>query len=215
MTNPSVTYSFSNGVAADATQVNTNFQDLINGMTDGTKAFNIAAFTCTAITCSGAVDLNGTTAIKGWTDASAATAGDVGEVIVQSGAITDTSGSSTKGTETAVTNATITLGAGDWLVFAEIGFYAANSAGTSTLAITAKLYEDAGAVACQSAGAATSYGPTYVVIPLTYHAKLSGNKTYTVKFTGVDFSGTSTISSLHANPMGTETLPNIWAVRIR
>jgi hypothetical protein len=45
MPSPAVTHVFSNGTAADATQVNTNFSDLINGMTDGTKDFSINALT--------------------------------------------------------------------------------------------------------------------------------------------------------------------------
>lgn len=45
MAGPSVTYTFSNGTTADASQVNTNFTDLINGATDGTKDYVINAFT--------------------------------------------------------------------------------------------------------------------------------------------------------------------------
>jgi hypothetical protein len=45
MANPSVTYSFTNGTSADGSQVNTNFTDLINAMTDGTKSFSIDALT--------------------------------------------------------------------------------------------------------------------------------------------------------------------------
>jgi hypothetical protein len=54
MAAPSVTYSFTNGTTADATQVNTNFTDLINGLSDGTKdlSFN-------ALTVAGAATLNG------------------------------------------------------------------------------------------------------------------------------------------------------------
>lgn len=54
MAGPSVTYSFSNSTTADATQVNQNFTDLINGMTDGTKDFSI-----NALTCAGAATFNG------------------------------------------------------------------------------------------------------------------------------------------------------------
>lgn len=54
MANVSVTYSFTNGTTADATQVNTNFTDIINGTSDGTKDFSIAA-----LTCSGAVSFQG------------------------------------------------------------------------------------------------------------------------------------------------------------
>jgi hypothetical protein len=54
MTNPSVTYTFSNSTASDAGQVNQNFTDLINAMTDGTKSFSIDA-----LTCGGTVTING------------------------------------------------------------------------------------------------------------------------------------------------------------
>jgi hypothetical protein len=54
MANISVTYSFSNGTTADATEVNTNFQDIIDGTSDGTKDFSISA-----LTCAGTVSLNG------------------------------------------------------------------------------------------------------------------------------------------------------------
>lgn len=43
MAAPSVTYTFTNGTTADATQVNTNFTDLINGASDGTKDYTINA----------------------------------------------------------------------------------------------------------------------------------------------------------------------------
>lgn len=49
-----VTYTFSNGSTADATQVNQNFTDVINGTSDGTKDFNIAA-----LTTAGTATLNG------------------------------------------------------------------------------------------------------------------------------------------------------------
>ena len=52
---PSITYTFSNSTTADATQVNQNFTDIINGITDGTKDLSISA-----LTCAGNVSLNGT-----------------------------------------------------------------------------------------------------------------------------------------------------------
>jgi hypothetical protein len=45
MASPSVTYNFVNGTVADGDAVDTNFQDLINAMTDGTKSFSIDALT--------------------------------------------------------------------------------------------------------------------------------------------------------------------------
>ncbi len=62
MSIPAVSYSFTNGTTADATQVNQCFQDLINGMTDGTRDFSIGTITVAgAVTLNGAVTLgNGT-----------------------------------------------------------------------------------------------------------------------------------------------------------
>lgn len=54
MPGPSVTYTFANSTVADATQVNTNFTDIINGVTDGTKDLSISA-----LTCAGNATLNG------------------------------------------------------------------------------------------------------------------------------------------------------------
>ena len=51
---PTVTYSFSNSTTADATQVNQNFTDVLNGLSDGTKNLNISA-----LTAAGATVLNG------------------------------------------------------------------------------------------------------------------------------------------------------------
>ena len=54
MANITVTHTFTNGTATDATEVNTNFTDIINGTSDGTKDFSIAA-----LTVAGAASLNG------------------------------------------------------------------------------------------------------------------------------------------------------------
>ena len=58
MANVSVSYTFSNSTTADATQVNQNFTDIINGTSDGTKDFSISA-----LTCAGNVTFNGNTTI--------------------------------------------------------------------------------------------------------------------------------------------------------
>jgi hypothetical protein len=52
----SVTYSFSNATVASATEVNQNFTDLINGISDGTKDLSISA-----LTVAGNFTANGTT----------------------------------------------------------------------------------------------------------------------------------------------------------
>lgn len=43
---PSLTYTLSNGTTADASQVMQNFNDLLNGYTDGSKDLSISALTC-------------------------------------------------------------------------------------------------------------------------------------------------------------------------
>lgn len=53
MAGPSVTNIFANSTVADATQVNKNFQDLIDGMTDGTKDLTINAFSTAGTTTLG------------------------------------------------------------------------------------------------------------------------------------------------------------------
>ncbi len=54
MANPSVTYTFVNGATSDATQVNQNFTDVINALTDSTKSISIDA-----ITADGTATFNG------------------------------------------------------------------------------------------------------------------------------------------------------------
>lgn len=60
---PSVTYTFANSTTADATQVNQNFTDIINGVSDGTKNINISALTAGSTSnLQGSVTLGASTA---------------------------------------------------------------------------------------------------------------------------------------------------------
>lgn len=62
MANISVTYTFTNGTVADGDQMNTNFTDIINGTSDGTKDFSISALTvASTATFNGAVTLGNAT----------------------------------------------------------------------------------------------------------------------------------------------------------
>lgn len=62
MASPTITYSFVNGTTADASQVNQNFTDILNGITDGSKDLSINALTLAgALVANGNVTLgNGT-----------------------------------------------------------------------------------------------------------------------------------------------------------
>lgn len=57
MAYPTVTYIFANDTRSDATQINTNFTDLINAMSTGASTFNIGALSCLALTATGDVTL--------------------------------------------------------------------------------------------------------------------------------------------------------------
>lgn len=62
MASPTLTYTLSNGSTADATQVMQNLNDLLNGITDGTKDLSISALTCAGtVTLNGAVTLGNAT----------------------------------------------------------------------------------------------------------------------------------------------------------
>jgi len=66
MAAPSVTYTFSNQTSAEAGDVNQNFTDIINGISDGTKDLSV-----NSITTAGSQTYNGLTASRGvWTNAS-------------------------------------------------------------------------------------------------------------------------------------------------
>ena len=58
----SVTHTFTNGTAADATEVNQNFTDIVNGLSDGTDDITVSAVTANgAATFNGAVTLGNAT----------------------------------------------------------------------------------------------------------------------------------------------------------
>lgn len=64
MANPTVTYSFSNSTTADATQVNTNFSDILTALTDGLKDITVGTVSVTgASTLQGAVAFSGTSTV--------------------------------------------------------------------------------------------------------------------------------------------------------
>ena len=51
MAYPAITYSFTNGTPADATEVNQNFADVITGLSDGAKDYNMRQGTLTQLSC--------------------------------------------------------------------------------------------------------------------------------------------------------------------
>lgn len=77
MAYPSVTYTFTNGTTASATEVNQNFSDLISGLSAGTKDLSIAA-----ITVAGAASFNGTVTLGNATGDDVTVTGYVASAII-------------------------------------------------------------------------------------------------------------------------------------
>ncbi len=63
MTSPSLTYTFTNNTTADASQVMQNFNDLLNGITDGTKDLSVYG-----LTAAGTATLNGSVTLGSASD---------------------------------------------------------------------------------------------------------------------------------------------------
>lgn len=63
---PSITYTFTNATTADATQVNQNFNDVINGITDGTRDITVGTLVSNGlVTATGAFTAASTVALTG------------------------------------------------------------------------------------------------------------------------------------------------------
>lgn len=91
MANISVTYSFSNGSTADATEVNTNFQDIIDGTSDGTKDLSV-----NAITAAGTTTLNGNVNLGNATSDDVTVTGRIASDLDPKTAATNTLGDATQ-----------------------------------------------------------------------------------------------------------------------
>lgn len=156
MASPSYTYSLTNGSTADASQVMQNYNDILNGVTDGTKDLSISALTVAGTaTLNGNINLGnasadditvtgsiastipiktddsfdiGTTSLRlnqvhaheyyGTQTNDSATAGYIGQIIT--GSLVRSSATSLV-SATAKTVTSISLTAGNWLIFGALG----------------------------------------------------------------------------------------------
>ena len=90
MAAPSVTYTFSNLSTADATEVNQNFTDVINGITDGTKDLTI-----NFLTVNGAASFNGNVTLGNATGDDVTVTGRVASDVIPKTAANNTLGNAT------------------------------------------------------------------------------------------------------------------------
>jgi hypothetical protein len=82
MAAPSVTYTFANSTTADATQVNQNYTDLVNALSDGTKDISVAQVTAAGkFTASAAFVTSGVSTVVA-TNGSSSTVGDTTAVVI-------------------------------------------------------------------------------------------------------------------------------------
>jgi len=108
MASPSVTHTFVNGTASDATQVNTNFTDLVNGASDGSKDYSINALTLAGLlTANGSVVL-GSDSVDTITHLGTLTLKDTLATVINTTTATKVAAFSLSGA-TAVTTTTLTF----------------------------------------------------------------------------------------------------------
>lgn len=133
---PSVTYNFENGSPSDGDQVDTNFQDLINGASDGTKALSVAAGTFAGtLTANGAVNLG-----NGVTDEITTTGRWVSDLLPLTTGLYDLGSSSLAWAEIHGVAGTLT---GDFTVRTNALFVNATGVGCGTITPDAPLTVDA------------------------------------------------------------------------
>lgn len=125
MAAPSVTYSFTNGTAADATEVNQNFTDIINGITDGTKDITV-----NLLQANGAATFNGNVTLGNATGDAITFTGRVSSDIDPTNAATNTLGDATQTWRALYLDNTATDGGAVYFDGGSTKFLKANAAGT-------------------------------------------------------------------------------------
>lgn len=125
MAAPSVTYTFSNSTAADATEVNQNFDDIINGITDGTKDLTISGFTA-----NGAASFNGNVTLGNATGDDITLTGRIASDLDPKTAASQTIGDATQTWQALYLDNTTTDGGAIYFDGGSTEFLKANAAGT-------------------------------------------------------------------------------------
>ncbi len=125
MANISVTYTFANSSTADATEVNTNYQDIIDGTSDGSKDFSISA-----LTCAGAATFNANVTLGNATSDDITLTGRVASDIDPKTAASNTLGDSTQTWQALYLDNGATDGGAVYFNAGTTAFLKANAAGS-------------------------------------------------------------------------------------
>lgn len=130
MAAPSVTYTFSNSTTADATQVNTNFTDLVNSLSDGLKDLTVSSLGTATITVSGAATFNGTVALGNATTDDVTITGYIASDILPKTTGTASLGSATQAWEDIYLDEGATNGGSVYFNAGTTSYIQSNAAGT-------------------------------------------------------------------------------------
>lgn len=130
MAAPSVTYTFSNSTTADATQVNTNFTDLVNSLSDGLKDLTISSLSTATIAVSGAATFNGTVALGNATTDDVTITGYIASDILPKTTGTASLGSATQAWEDIYLDEGATNGGSVYFNAGTTSYIQSNAAGT-------------------------------------------------------------------------------------
>lgn len=125
MAAPSVTYTFTNATAADATQVNQNFTDIINALTDGTKDLTVNLFQA-----NGAATFNGNVTLGNASGDDITFTGRVASDIDPKTAASNTLGDATQTWQALYLDNTTTDGGAIYFDGGSTEFIKANAAGS-------------------------------------------------------------------------------------
>jgi len=186
MAAPSVTNTFTNGTTADATEVNQNFTDIINGLTDGTEDLTISA-----ITANGAATFNGTVTLGNASGDTVTFNGYIGTAIVPDTNATYALGSQTLNWSAIYLDNGATDGGAVYFDADGTTFIKANAAGTdinisgsTTLTIAPLLVVADGSTAAPSIYSSTGTSDTGISMGTADQVHISAGGIEVAQFAG-------------------------------
>lgn len=204
MAAPSVTYTFSNSTTADATQVNTNFTDLVNSLSDGLKDLTISSLNTATLTVSGAATFNGTVALGNATTDDVTITGYIASDILPKTTGTASLGSATQAWEDIYLDEGATNGGSVYFNAGTTSYIQSNAAGTIltiggfTSMVPPAAINAAGALTIGTNGNTTALTLS-TAQAATFASSVTTTSYYYTKGDGSDTAGSSNTGILFSN----------------
>lgn len=204
MAAPSVTYTFSNSTTADATQVNTNFTDLVNSLSDGLKDLTISSLNTATLTVSGAATFNGTVALGNATTDDVTITGYIASDILPKTTGTASLGSATQAWEDIYLDEGATNGGSVYFNAGTTSYIQSNAAGTIltiggfTSMVPPAAINAAGALTIGTNGSTTALTLS-TAQAATFASSVTTSSYYYTKGDGSDTAGSSNTGILFSN----------------